>query len=149
LDFLETMDVRQIRQAGYFQLVLLTVLSCGCSSLWREAPSPVPRPPKVRMDASWFLENPSKDVVTRIAEERKTHIETVLASREKGVVSIPLRDAICGDTEASDKLAGSTTASTPDESYSVTIDVNPEQTAEKSGSGGFMIKLNRGTNDGR
>ena len=148
------MDVRQIRQAGYLQLVLLTVLSCGCSSLWREAPSPVPRPPKVRMDASWFLENPSKDVVTRIAEERKTHIETVLASREKGVVSIPLRDAICGDaicgdTEASDKLAGSTTTSTPDESYSVTIDVNPEQTAEKSGSGGLMIKLNRGTNDVR
>ena len=148
------MDVRQIRLAGYLPLVLLTGLSCGCSSLWREAPSPVARPPKVRMDASWFLENPSKDVVMRIAEERKTHVETVLASREKGVVSIPLRDAICGDaicgdTEASDKLAGSTTASTPDESYSVTIDVNPEQSAGKSGSGGLMIKLNRGTNDVR
>ncbi len=143
------MYVRQIRQAGYLLLVCSAGLCSGCASLWQIEPPPVTHPPKVRVDASWFLENPSKDVVKRITDERQTHIETVLSSRKRGVISIPLSDAISGVPVASDQSAGSSKVSIPAESYSVTTEVNPEHSVEKSGSGGLMIKLNRGTNDVR
>lgn len=42
------------------------------------------------MDASWYLDNPSGELIERLAQERKDHIERTLAQRQSGAVGRPL-----------------------------------------------------------
>ena len=153
LDLSETMDGRQIRRAGHFLLVVLISGNLGCSAVWQEVPAPVSPASKVCLDASWFLENPSKEVVTRFTDERKNHVADVMSSRQQGVIGISLDEALQGNSKPgaqSDTVSidassavGSSTGPKAEQVHSATkIDTLP--TAEKSG-GRLMLKVKGGT----
>ena len=149
MDFSETMDGRQIRGTGYLLLVISTSWTMGCSAIWREVPASVSPASKVSLDASWFLENPSKEVVTRFTDERQDHIADVMSNRQKGVIGISLDEALHGRSEPSAQVDASSedassTASKAEKVHSAT-EINALPPAEKSGSGSLMLKVKGGT----
>jgi len=139
---------RQIRKAGCLLLVVSISCNLGCSGIWRTAPSPVSRPSKVRVDASWFVENPSQEVVQRVTDERQTHIKNVMSQREQGVISVSLTEAISGNSapRMEEEIDASSAAARQDESQPATTEVNTEPTAQESESGRLMIKVKAGKN---
>ncbi len=148
------MDGRRIHRAGLFILVVSTSWNLGCSAIWQQAPASVPRASKVCLDASWCLENPSKEVVARFTDERQKHVADVISKRRKGVIGISLDDALHGDSEPSDQSdAVCVNASSADDSSTVSKaeqvhsanEINALPPAEKSGSGGLMLKVKGGT----
>lgn len=143
------MDGRQIRGAGYLLLVVSCNWSTGCSAIWREVPASVSPASKVSLDASWFLENPSEEVVTRFTDERQDHIADVMSNRQKGVISISLDEALHGRSEPSvqadaSSFDASSTASKAEKIHSAT-EINALPPAKNSGSGSLMLKLKGGT----
>ncbi len=50
--------------------------------------------PRVAMDASWYMDNPSPEVIERLASERKDHIDRTLKQRTAGIVGVPLVDML-------------------------------------------------------
>ena len=122
-------------------LIFTATWSSGCSVLWREGPIQVNTDSsKLKMDASWFLENPSKDLIQRVSDDRQAHITHVLGNREKGVISVSLHEALTGETESIEHHDPLSDGSTASESHSVE-NLNPESATDKRGSGRLMIKL--------
>ena len=144
------MDGRQIRGTRCLLLVVSASWSMGCSAIWREVPSPLSPASKVHLDASWVLENPSKEVVARFTDERQSHIADVMSNRQKGVIGISLDEAIHGHSSPSAQFAASSfdassTASNAEKTHSAT-EINALPPHENNGSGRLMLKVKGGTN---
>ena len=137
------MDGRPFRIAGCFLLIASAVQSGGCATLWQTAPHQDSAKPNVQCDASWFLQNPSKDVIERVANDRETHIENVMATRANGVVSISLNEAISGNVETRDQRQNSSSASPVMESLPGVED-QAKASSNRSSSGGLMIEIKGG-----
>ena len=99
--------------------------------------------PNVQCDASWFLQNPSKDIIERVAKDRETHIENVMATRANGVVSISLSEAISGNVETRDQRQNSSSSSPVVESLPCVED-QAKASSNRSSSGGLMIEIKGG-----
>ncbi len=147
------MDGRRIHGAELLTLVVLTSCNLGCSAIWKQVPASAPRASKVSLDASWCLENPSKEVVARFTDERQKHVADVMSNRRKGVIGISLDDALHGNSELSDQSdAVCVDTSSADDSSTVSKaqqvhsanEINALPPAE-SGSGGLMLKVKGGT----
>jgi hypothetical protein len=65
-----------------------TLVLGGCASMWQDVPRQSDGQPKVVLDASWYLESPSTDLVQRLTQERQAHIQRVLDQRERGEVGV-------------------------------------------------------------
>ena len=137
------MDGRPFRIAGCFLLIASAVQSCGCATLWQTAPHQDSAKPHVQCDASWFLQNPSKEIIERVAKDRETHIENVMATRANGVVSISLNEAISGNVETRDQRQNSSSASPVMESLPGVED-QAKASSNRSSSGGLMIEIKGG-----
>lgn len=143
LDLLVVMDGRPLRSAGCFLLIASAVVNTGCATLWQTTIRPSSEKPKVQCDASWFLQNPSKDVIERVANDRKTHIENVMATRANGVVSVPLSEAISGNAETRGQRTTSSLASPVMDSLPAVGD-QVKASSNESSSGGLMIEIKGG-----
>ena len=137
------MDGRPFRIAGCFLLIASAVTSGGCATLWQTAPHQDSSKPNVQCDASWFLQNPSKEIIERVAKDRETHIENVMATRANGVVSISLNEAISGNVETRDQRRNSSSASPVMESLPGVED-QAKASSNRSSSGGLMIEMKGG-----
>ena len=137
------MDGRPFRIAGCFLLIASAVPNGGCATLWRTAPQQDSAKPNVKCDASWFLQNPSTDVIERVAQDRETHIENVMATRANGVVSISLSEAISGNVETRDQRQNSSSASPVMESLP-SVEDQAKASSNRSSSGGLMIEIKGG-----
>lgn len=138
---MEPMIGHRIRKVYALTLIFTATWSSGCSLLWREGPIQVNTDSsKLKMDASWFLENPSRDLIQRVSDDRQAHITHVLGNREKGVISVSLHEALSGETESLEDHDPISDGSSVSESHSVE-NVNPESATNKRGSGRLMIKL--------
>ena len=137
------MDGRPFRIAGCFLLIASAVSNCGCATLWQTAPHQDSAKPNVQCDASWFLQNPSKEIIERVAKDRETHIENVMATRANGVVSISLSEAISGNVETRDQRQNSSSASPVMESLPGVED-QAKASSNRSSSGGLMIEIKGG-----
>lgn len=143
------MDGRQVRRAGHLLLVVLISGNLGCSAVWQEVPSPVSPAPKVCLDASWGLENPSKEVIERFTDERQAHIADVMSNRQKGVIGISWDQAIHGVSDPLDQtpapsLDSSSTVLNSDKVQSAT-EINTLPSTEQSESGRLMLHIKGGT----
>lgn len=87
------MNERVANRISVCAVFLVVLVVSGCMSIWKDVPN-APANPVVRLDATWFMENPSKDLIQRIAEERRQHISSTLADRAAGKTGVPLEDAI-------------------------------------------------------
>ncbi len=149
MDFSETMDGRQIRGTAFLLLVVSISCNLGCSAVWREVPASVAPASKVSLDASWFLENPSKEVVNRFTSDRQEHIAEVMSNRQKGVVGISLDEAVQGNSGPSAHIDAfssdaSATASNTEKDLTAT-EINSVPTVVNNGSGRLTLKVKGGT----
>ena len=105
--------------------------------------------PKVCLDASWGLENPSKEVIERFTDERQAHIADVMSNRQKGVIGISWDQAIHGvsgphDQTSAPSLESSSTVLNSDKVQSAT-EINTLPSTEQSESGRLMLHIKGGT----
>ncbi len=69
---------------------MLSLHCGGCAMLWRDAPTESASRPKVVLDAAWYSEAPSKDVIDRLKSERREHIDNTVSQRKQGNVGVSL-----------------------------------------------------------
>ncbi|MDG2222253.1 MAG: hypothetical protein P8L85_12800 [Rubripirellula sp.] len=103
-------------------LPLLTFLG-GCQSMWVDVPQQE-HEPKFRLDAPWYSENPSDDLISRLTKERQEYVGAILDQRDKGNVSVPLAQAIHGKQKPSEpsQIASNTSLVLTKSNPSITAD---------------------------
>ena len=88
------MNEREANRISVCAIFATAIAVSGCTSIWKDVPKSEPANRVVRLDASWFVENPSEDLVQRVAEERRQHISATLENRAAGKTGVPLEVAL-------------------------------------------------------
>lgn len=70
----------------------LVLVSGGCAAIWRDVPSRTPTDPKVRLDAAWYTESPSPELIRQLTKQRQEHINSTIEQRKQGKAGLSLEE---------------------------------------------------------
>ncbi len=129
---------RQIRKAAFLLCGLFVIGNVGCSSIWREKPLPVTPSSKLKLDASWFAESPTEELIGRVARDRQRHMEDVISKRNGGAVGVSLFDATLGNKEVRHSVSEEIPSLGP---VRIVKEEVPVVSTERTDSGTLMINL--------